>query len=191
MVVALGAADRERQEGLARVLRQRFRILVHGEVVRRAVLEARPAGGEQVGHDPVPRGVLRHAVADPLVVGVHRGRPQLGAGYEQHVGPLVGPIVHELRAGEQQFDEPFTLAGRSILPKSVHLLGARQPADRVEEGTAEERGVVARRRRLETKLLQLHEHQVVDQVGPRSLGEDVGRHVVREGGDDPRHRDLG
>ena len=125
MVVAFRAADRERHERLAHVLRHGLRILMHGEEVGRAVLQARTLGRYHLPHEPVPRRVLRDAVADPLVVGVYGVGPQLRSAHEQDVRPLVGPVVDELRPRQEQVDETFPFAGRAVGQVASDLLGRR------------------------------------------------------------------
>ena len=163
---------------------------MHGEEVGRAVLQARTLGRHHLPHEPVPRGVLRDAVADPLVVGVHRVGPQLRSAHEQDVRPLVGPIVDELRPRQEQVDQTFPFPRRGVGQVDSDLLGRRQATDRVEEGAADERGVVARRRGLEVKPLELLEHEVVDKVLTCRTGEYVRRKHVGKGHQHAGQSDL-
>ena len=190
MVVALRAIDRERHEGLAHILGHRLRILMDGEEVGGAVLETRPLGRDHVPHEAVPGRVLRHAVAYPLVVRIDRLGPQLRSTDEQHVGPLVGPVVDELGPRKQQVDESLPLPWGGIDQVAVNLVRRRQPADGVEKGTPQERRVVTRGRGLEVKLLELLEHEIVDEVRPSRTGEHVGRNLVGKGHQHASQRDL-
>ena len=184
VVVALRAADREAQESLAGVLSHRLRVLVDGEEICGAVVEARAARRDDVAGESVPGDIRGHPVADPAVVGVDGLGPELRAGDEENVAPFIAPVIDELGARKEQLDEPLVLPRRGIGEKGPDLLGGREPADRVEEGAADEGGVVAGGGGLEVELLELGEDEGVDEVGPGGGGKRGGRNVVGEGGDD-------
>ena len=184
VVVALRAADREAQESLARVLSHRLWVLMDGEEVCGAVVEARAARRDDVAGESVPGDIRGHPVADPAVVGVDGLRPELRAGDEENVTPFIAPVIDELGAREDELDEPLVLPRRGIGEERPDLFGGREPADRVEEDAADEGGVVAGRGGLEVELLELGENEGVDEVGPGGGGKGGGGNVVGEGGDD-------
>ncbi len=72
----------------------------------------------------------------------------------------------------------------------ANFLRGRESSDRVEEGAADEGGVVARRGGLEVELLELSENEGVDEVGPGGGGKRGGGNVVGEGGDDAGDSDA-
>ena len=90
---------RQAQERLGDRLRHLLRVLVQGIEIRRPVLERAAAGGDDLADELVPRLVLRHALANPAVIRLHRLRPQPLAVDQQHVGPFVRPVIDELRPG--------------------------------------------------------------------------------------------
>ena len=96
-----GAGDRHAQERDRGRLGQVGDVLVQHEVVGRAVLQRAAAGGEDLAGEAVPRLVVGHALADELVERPHRRLRQLAARDQQQVGPLVRPVIDELRPLQQ------------------------------------------------------------------------------------------
>ncbi len=178
MVVALGAVDRHAQERHRYRFGQLRRILVQHEEVRRAVFQRAAGGRHQVAGELVPRRVGRHVVANPVIVGPHRRRPQLLAVDQQQVAPLVGPIVDKLRPRQQLLDQLVALVGRRIGQKRAGLLDRGQQADRVDIRPPQKLGVGGRRRWRQVQVLQLRQHQLVDEVAPRGFGKHVGRELA-------------
>ena len=160
-----------------------------GEEVCGAVVEARAAGGDDVADELVPGDVGGHPVADPAVIGIDRLGAELRAGDEKDVTPFIGPVIDELGAGKDKLDEPLVLPRGGVGEERANFLRGRESANRVEEGAADEGGVVARGGWLEVELLELGEDEGVDDVGPGGGGEGGGGNVVGEGGDDPGDTD--
>ena len=74
------------------------------------VFKAGAARRDDHSHKAVPRDVLGHAVAHPLVVGVERLGPQFRACHQEDVGPLVRPVVDELWPSQQKINQPLVRA---------------------------------------------------------------------------------
>src|SRR5688572_4185465 len=64
-------------------------------------------------------------------------------------------------------DQPHPLVGLGSREKRLRLFDSWQRADRVEKRPPHERGVVARRRRLDPQLAELGSRQLVDEVVDR------------------------
>ena len=146
VVVALGAIDRHAEEGLRGRLGHAARIVVQHEEVARPVDQRAALRGDKLAHEPVPRRVRLHLIPNPRVVAPHRGRLEPLALHEQQVGPLVGPVVHELGALQECFDQRVAFLRRFVLEKHARLVRRGQNADRVEKGAADEFAVRAGRR---------------------------------------------
>ena len=172
MIVATGAVDGERQESLAHILGHGFRILVNGEEVRLPFIDRRPLGRDHLTHEPVPRRVVGHLIANPSVVRFDGRWSQSGPADEQHVRPLVGPEIHILRSAQEPIGQTGVLVGPRILDECPHLGRCRQAAQRVERRPADEGGVGGRRRGLQVQALQLVQHQGVESTRARSGGID-------------------
>ncbi len=163
--MALGAADRQAQEGLADVFGHVLGRLAEGVEVRRPVLHAFAGGRDDLAHQLVPGRVGRHLLADPLVIGLERLGPEPRAVEHQQVGPLIRPVVGELGPGKQAFDQRIALArrtnrrGRCATSSTV----GSQP-DRVEIRPADEFGVGAGRRGGQVQPRQLLVDLLVDEV---------------------------
>ena len=96
MVVAARAGDALAEKRLRGVLADLDGVLVQHEIVQRAVLARAARGQEDLAGELVPRLVVLHRIADPVVERPHGRRVQLAARDQQQVGPLVGPVIHEL-----------------------------------------------------------------------------------------------
>ena len=126
-------------------------------VVGRAVAEGRAAGRDQLADEAVDRLVLAERRRQPVVHRPHALLAERGAVGADQVGPFespvggVGVVVDVLGrvAGqaEQAVDQPVALVGVGGVEEGRGLLERRQRAGDVEEGAAQEGGVVAQRRR--------------------------------------------
>ncbi len=114
VVVALCAVDGESEERLTHVFGHGFRVLVDGVEVGCALGKAVAFGDEHFAHDLVPRGVLGDLGTKPGVVGFDRVWPEIGAVNEEDVGEPVGPVIDELWATEEGFDEARTFLGGAV-----------------------------------------------------------------------------
>ncbi len=164
---------------MRRRLGQVGRVLVQHEEVGRAVLQRASRGGDQLADQLVPRRVGRHVVANPIVVRPHRRRLEPLAVDQQQVGPLVGPVVDELRPREQLRRSAGRACRATCRPGTAAF---RRPSAACRSC----RGYARRRNSPSPaggdggrfKLSQLGQHQLVDEVPPRRLGEHLRRDRV-------------
>ena len=188
--MAAGAGEGETQERLRVALGEVDGAAVDEEVVDRALLVASARRGRQLARERVPGLVGGHTLPDPVVESLCALAAELPARDEQDVGPLVRPVVDELRPLQQRVDEPFPLGGRGVGPEAIHVLGPGEDAGGVEESAPDELGVGAQAGGGEVELLQLGQHQVVDEVAPLRLRVDLRGHRERKGHGHPRRRHL-
>ena len=125
MVVAARAGEALAEECLGRVFGQLDRILVQHEIIKRAILPRASGACKDFACELVPRLVLAYAVADPVVEGPHRVRPQLAAGDEQQIRPFIGPIIDELFTFEQPVDHFRALIRRFVGEEGFDVFGSR------------------------------------------------------------------
>ena len=76
------------------------------------------------------------------------------------------------------------LSADVIGEEGAGLVGRRQPADHVEVGSPQERGIACGFRGSEAELLELGPDVVVDEVVPRQRGVELVGHLAGQGDDD-------
>ena len=154
------------------------RVFVQDEEIARAIFQRAALRGENAARELVPRRVRGDVVADPFVIGPHRRRAQFLARDEQQVAPFVAPVIDELRAREQRFDEPVALVRCGVGEEGARFFRGRQNAAGVEERAANELAIGAARRRREIERGELFENEIVDPIAPLRFREDFGRDGV-------------
>ena len=132
MVVTARAGDRKAHERHGHVFGERNRVLVQHEIVCRAV-------GERVARRVrISRAIRSQACWLPRSCGSSCSRTtsrsrQAPARDQQQIGPLVGPVVHELRPREQRVDQLHTLVRRLVREKRPDLFCRRQDAGDIQK----------------------------------------------------------
>ena len=109
MVVAFGAVDGHAEERLGRRLGHQARVFVQDIKITGAVFERAALRGEDFPDEDIPGRVGGDVVPNPVVIRPHGGGFQLLALDQQQVGPFVSPVINELRALQQRFDELVAL----------------------------------------------------------------------------------
>ncbi len=178
MVVAFCAVDGEAEEGLAHVFSHRFGVLMDGVKVCCALGQAVAFCGDYLTDNLVPRRIIGDARTEPRVVGFDGIRPEIGSVDEENVGEPVRPVVHELGALEEGFDEAAPLFGMFICEERLDFCSCGQGADCIDHGATQEGGVVARWGGRDAETLELSDHSAVDGVGYRVRVPSVGRQRI-------------
>ena len=126
-------------------------------------------------------------LANPVAVGRRTLRAEELAIHIQQVGPLVRPVVDEVRTADERVDQRIPLGTRvaRVVQECSHGIDRGRQTGQIERHAAHELGVRAERRRLELQSLPLGGHQFVDAVEARRIFPDepaaVAHHRERRG----------
>ena len=91
------ASDGDAEECLGHILRDIKGVAMDRPVIGGAILARVARGRVDLVDELVPGLVGCHALADPVVVAPYTFVGEVVARYQQQVGPLVSPVVDELR----------------------------------------------------------------------------------------------
>ncbi len=170
-MVALGALDAHAQEDLAErpahLLRRRQRLVDGGG----PLVGSAAAGRQDVAGKLVVGAVRRELLPQPAGHGHRPGRRDGVAIDAQQVGPTHGPVVGVFGSLKELIDQPGPFVGARVGQEGPRLGHGRQRADRVEEDTAQEGGVVGQFAGRNAQAGQVVPGQAVDEIGLRRTRE--------------------
>ena len=96
---------------------------MQGVKIGSAIAYGAALGGDETGDHFVPGGVGLHVFANPGVVGLHRGWTELRTVDQEQVGPFVGPVIDEFRAGEERVDQSSAFVSAGVFEERFDFFG--------------------------------------------------------------------
>src|SRR5439155_24132691 len=130
------------------------------------------------------------ALSNEVVKGAEAVARDLPAREKQQVGPLVSPVVDELRPREEALDDPCPFFRGRIGREAQGLPGGGQEARGIQGSPRQELEVAGGRRRGDLEGLELSKDVVIGVVVPFGLEEGFIGHGAGERGADSRKIDL-
>src|ERR1041384_3415811 len=129
----------------------------------------------------IVRTVAFDVIANPLPVFLHPlGREAIAEDRNaEQVGEAEGPVVHELRRGDQRVNRFFAFARIVAGDEIADAFGRRERASKIETYPSEELGIARAFGGDNLEFTQLFKNEGVDEVVTRNL------RVIRNGG--PAH----
>jgi hypothetical protein len=170
VVVALRALDPDAEEGVGRRLGEVLGPAVDEVIAAGRLLAERPPGRQHVADDLVPGPIRAHLLAEPVR---ERADPFPAA----PVAVALQAVLHQLAPGrrpridvclalQEPIDQGRALRGARVGLEGEDGVGVGERAGQVEGDAAEERPVVAARRRRQPHRAQHLHDVVVDPVRP-------------------------
>ncbi len=184
VIVALGAADRQAQEGRGRgrdhvvqivqpLLQRQFDVGAAHDVVGSGDqkaggrVDARVVAGQLLHDELRIAHVVGEGPNDPIAIrpGVRPGLVRLitvALAETDHVEPVSSPALAVVGRGEQPVDEFFIRVGRRVVDELLDFIARRRQAEQVERSAADDRCEIGLVGRFERVLFERRQYEGVD-----------------------------